>query len=286
MAEAIGIIASGINIAQLAAQISTSVARLKSYWDQVKDAPEDILFLIEELDSLSHIIADIEDHQRNTPLSKWILDDTSLSRSHERCKKGADRLREVAGELHSEIGTSNTKLKRKYTSAKVVLKKDSSKTPSEIGQCWQAVDISAAKLYDVRHVLSFHFPILLETIGESLTTFRAMMRLQPDIIHAKLSQKLIITEILPIESPVPDSSSSGCLSQASTPSNVAKHIAKRRLRSSHTWCLPPTLLGSMFYEKKTYSDVKKQDPNYTDTSEDLEELTIRYNAPKWLVNWC
>lgn len=47
MAEVLGVLASGISVGTLAAQIVNSVTKLKSYWDEIKEAPEDIKLLIE-----------------------------------------------------------------------------------------------------------------------------------------------------------------------------------------------------------------------------------------------
>jgi len=41
MAE-LGLAASGIGIASLALQVGDCIVRLKSFWDAVKDAPEEI----------------------------------------------------------------------------------------------------------------------------------------------------------------------------------------------------------------------------------------------------
>ena len=59
MAERVGVIASGISIAALAAQIANSVTKLKSYWDEVKEAPEDIQTLVEEIEALQLLLLDI-----------------------------------------------------------------------------------------------------------------------------------------------------------------------------------------------------------------------------------
>ena len=122
MAEAIGVVASGIAIGTLATGITSSIVKLKSYWDQVQDAPEDVRDLIEELEDLSYLLADIEDDQRQNPMSSLILDSTSTSRCLQHCKQGADRLKELTDNLRTDLDAPS-KLKRKWASAKVVLKK-------------------------------------------------------------------------------------------------------------------------------------------------------------------
>ena len=122
MAETIGVVASGVTIGTLAAGITSSIVKLKSYWDQVQDAREDIQDLIEELEDLGHTLADIEDDKQRNPVSSLILDSTSTSRCLQRCKQGADRLKDLVDDLSNDLDQSN-KWKRKRASAKVVLKK-------------------------------------------------------------------------------------------------------------------------------------------------------------------
>ena len=122
MAEAIGIAASSIAIGQLTTAITISIVKLKSYWDEVQDAPGDVRDLIEELEDLGYLLADIEDDQRQNPVSSLILDPTSTSRCLQHCKRGADYLRELTENLSTDLDASS-KTKRKWASAKVVLKK-------------------------------------------------------------------------------------------------------------------------------------------------------------------
>ncbi len=124
MAEVVvGVIASGISIGTLAAQITSSIIKLKSYWDQVQDAPEDMLDLIEELEDLNQLLIDIEEDQRQNPMSNLILDPSSSSRCLQHCKRGATRLKELTDSL-SEDMKGNSRSKRKWASVKLVLKKD------------------------------------------------------------------------------------------------------------------------------------------------------------------
>ena len=122
MAEAIGVVASGIAVGSLAAGITGSIVKLKSYWDQVQNAPEDVHDLIEELEVLSHLLADIADDQEQNSMSSLIFDSTAIPRCLQHCQKGADRLKELTDNLSTELD-SLTKTRKKWASAKVVLKK-------------------------------------------------------------------------------------------------------------------------------------------------------------------
>jgi hypothetical protein len=124
MAEVVvGVVASGISIGTLAAQITSSIIKLKSYWDQIQDAPEDMRDLIEELEDLNQLLIDIEEDQRQNPMSNLILDPSSSSRCLQHCKQGAARLKELTDSL-SEDMKGSSKSKRKWASVKLVLKKD------------------------------------------------------------------------------------------------------------------------------------------------------------------
>jgi hypothetical protein len=73
MAEAIGVVASGISIVQLAGQIATSIAKLRGYWAQVKQAPSDIEHLMGQIDSLILLITEILDDQDDQGALGWGL---------------------------------------------------------------------------------------------------------------------------------------------------------------------------------------------------------------------
>ena len=122
MAEAVGVVASGIAIGSLAAGITSSIVKLNSYWDQIQNAPEDIHDLIEELEVLSHLLADIADDQEQNAMSSLMFDSTAISRCLQHCQKGADRLKELTDKLSTELD-SMTRTRKKWASAKVVLKK-------------------------------------------------------------------------------------------------------------------------------------------------------------------
>lgn len=123
MAETIGVVASGIAIGSLAAGITSSIVKLKSYWDQVQNAPDDIHDLIEELEVFSHLLADIADDQQQNSMSSLVFDSTAISRCLQHCQRGADRLKALTDNLSMELDAL-TRTKRKWASAKVVLKKD------------------------------------------------------------------------------------------------------------------------------------------------------------------
>ena len=122
MAEIVGAVASGISIGTLVMGITSSIVKLKHYFDQVHEAPEDIMELIEQLKLLSLVLADMEENQRRNHTYGLIPDSKSLSQCLQLYKQGIEPLRDLTVSLSADLDTAN-KVRRKWGSAKVVLKK-------------------------------------------------------------------------------------------------------------------------------------------------------------------
>ena len=123
MAEVVGIAAGSVGFATLAAQVAKRVVKLKSYWEEMKDVPEDIEDLLEQLHIFSEILDDIKNDQKQNPISPLLLDSTSTLRCLTLCKQAVERLQGLVDELFSDIQKRN-KMKRTWASAKVILGKD------------------------------------------------------------------------------------------------------------------------------------------------------------------
>ena len=123
MAEVFGLIASGVSIGALAGQIASSVVKLKSYLDQVRDVPEDISILINEIEDLHFLLCDIEDDQRRNPYSAMLLDNNSATRCLDRCKRGVERLQRVVDEIALEFERFKP-MKRRWKATKIIFKWD------------------------------------------------------------------------------------------------------------------------------------------------------------------
>ena len=124
MAEVfVGTLASGVTIGALGAQITIGVVKLKSLWNQIKDAPEDLRDLIEELEMLSQLLADAERDQEQNPLSGLVLDPHSKSQCLRYCKKSVIQLKELTDDFADALETKG-KLRKTWSSAKIVFKKN------------------------------------------------------------------------------------------------------------------------------------------------------------------
>ena len=123
MAEIVGVAASGISIATFAVQIASAIVKLKSYWDELKDIPEVIRLLTEELEELSILLSDIEEDLRRNPISMTKLDSNSALRCLEYCRRGAVRLQETTNDLGTDIVASHG-IKINWVSARTMIRKD------------------------------------------------------------------------------------------------------------------------------------------------------------------
>ena len=123
MAEIVGVVSSAITIGTIAAQITSSIVRLRSYWNQVQNAPEDIHDMIYELEALNEMLAVVEGSVIQDALPSPLSNPHSLSRCLQYSKIAATRLAELSNSLERDLQATN-QLRRRWASAKVVLKKE------------------------------------------------------------------------------------------------------------------------------------------------------------------
>lgn len=120
MAEVLGIIASGMAVGQLAVSITSSIIKLKEYWDQVKDAPGEILQLLLEIDSLNLILSHIEQDRNRAGI--LTSQNVCLGQSLNLCKQGTEELSVLVSELAEKIDGKKG-WRRKAGASRVVLKR-------------------------------------------------------------------------------------------------------------------------------------------------------------------
>jgi len=120
MAEVLGIFASSVALGQLAGAITSSVIKLKGYWDQVKDAPAEIHYLLQEIEVLSQILSRMQKQNTHdtafTP-NAWLQQCFNL------CNQSATELSRLVEEMTLRID-GGSRWQRKVGCTKVVLKKD------------------------------------------------------------------------------------------------------------------------------------------------------------------
>ncbi|KAI9651044.1 hypothetical protein NHQ30_001081 [Ciborinia camelliae] len=109
----LGVAGSAIGIASFVIQLGDGILKLKEFWDSVKDAPEEILRTLDELDTMRIVLAEIEENLGDHTASPAAIKSLQL------CKKGMDVLNKVVKEMEREIQN-----RKKWGGLKVVLKKD------------------------------------------------------------------------------------------------------------------------------------------------------------------
>lgn len=116
MAEILGIVTGGFGVASFAIRIVESALKLKEYYMAIKDAPDDVRYLIDEIETLSLIIADIGNNERQSDLPS--VASQSSQKCFELCQKASLILEAVVRELDETIAK-----RKKIGGVKAVLKK-------------------------------------------------------------------------------------------------------------------------------------------------------------------
>ncbi|KAF7877049.1 uncharacterized protein EAF02_008269 [Botrytis sinoallii] len=270
MAEVLGTVASGIGVAQLAGSLASSIIKLKGYWDEIQDAPDDISFLAREIDSHHLILRSILESQARIT-SSGRASDMFLEHSLKLCEDSSNELNELVKALGKEMNSGN-KWRSKLGATKVVLKKDQLKRLKKRMKNASKV-MNLAITWQTNATLQQQFPVFELKIQASLDQFL--------INH----QKLI--PVPPLPSPATQMSSinrditttsqpqnSECHSN-STPRFVPKDCTSAQISSqvySSRWSV--YLMGSV--------DVRKTQQQRNRNR--FEETEAKYKPPAWLSN--
>ncbi|KAK7996590.1 Transcriptional regulatory protein Pro-1 [Apiospora arundinis] len=165
MAEPLGVVASGIAVAQLGIATGGAILKLKQLWDQVNDAPETISDLIERIDLIYPSVWDFEQQCSQYGLPPTLWDNTTATRSLAYCRKALKKLSDIVDAFAAQIATRRG-FRQRLVAFKVVLKKDELKRLEE----------------QLRNSLE-----VLRYAQDAYT--RAMLIATPDIVALKLLQQ-------------------------------------------------------------------------------------------------
>lgn len=129
MAEVLGLVASGISVAQVAGSIVTSSLKIKALLDEVRDAPESLESMLSHIELLTPILCEAtaggDEIAGASPLP---LPATShlqqaLQRTLAACQTAGEELELLATDMMSQINEGRGGVRRKRAIVKVVLKK-------------------------------------------------------------------------------------------------------------------------------------------------------------------
>jgi hypothetical protein len=118
MAEAVGVVASGLGIAAFAQQIVSSAMKIQQLWSAIQHAPESVAIRVEEITAITTLISEVSDQYRQGPTSG-----SPRSTAFDMCltffKSSAKSLEDLVADLDKLMST-----KRKRAAVKVVLKRE------------------------------------------------------------------------------------------------------------------------------------------------------------------
>lgn len=118
MAEAVvGVVASGVSLASFALQLLDTAVRLRRLWSDIKDAPEEVIYLLTEIEVLARILGTIK--EVHTPAPGNDMYDAVFHQCLSLCEQSARAMERLARDLEKLITQ-----KRTMGAFKVVLRKD------------------------------------------------------------------------------------------------------------------------------------------------------------------
>jgi hypothetical protein len=122
MAEVIGLVSSAITFATVVAQVTESIITIKDCWSQFRDAPDDLKFLMRDLEFFGLILADIEEDLSQESFQLALKGSKHAVQSLELCREAATNLQALSNELVGDMNSSSL-LRKSYAAAKMMMQR-------------------------------------------------------------------------------------------------------------------------------------------------------------------
>lgn len=119
MAELIGVISSAITLGSLATQLATSIKRLKDYLEQIRDAPDDLKWLIRDIEVSGSIVAEID---TDSVLIYHLNNKYAFAQSVRLCKDALQELDILVIDVGRDIDSSS-RLQRSYAALRITMQR-------------------------------------------------------------------------------------------------------------------------------------------------------------------
>ncbi|KAK0640821.1 hypothetical protein B0T16DRAFT_460964 [Cercophora newfieldiana] len=124
MAEVLGVVASGIAVGQAVATLGRAISAVKRLCGEVNEIPDKIAHLLEELEILDPIVADVENGlTAPDAVLAGAWNDAAARRAVASCQLAASALENLASSLQARISAVSG-ARRKVASLRAVLKKE------------------------------------------------------------------------------------------------------------------------------------------------------------------
>lgn len=186
MAEVVGVVSSAITFATLALQVGKSVQNLKDYWDSMRDAPDDLKWLVRQIEVFGSIINDIDADLSQNPVALAIKNSQHASQSLRFCEEAVKALNLLCKDLLQDVDSSS-RLRRTYQAAKIVLRQ-------------RKIEKHISRLHDVVHLLMLSqqcytrcFLFVEHTRRLLIDKIRALIQVQPGLIVEIIAQREVIS---------------------------------------------------------------------------------------------
>jgi hypothetical protein len=121
MAEVIGIVSGAITFATVIVQIGNTITKLKECYDDLRNAPDDLRKLVQEIELFGFILADIGEDLSQSP-NLALGNSKHALKSFTLCKEAANELDTVCTDIVREM-KSPSRLRRSFKSVMIVLQK-------------------------------------------------------------------------------------------------------------------------------------------------------------------
>jgi hypothetical protein len=122
MAELIGVVADAVTFGTVVEQLASSVDKLKDCWEQIRDAPEDLKWLIRDIELFGIILAEAEDDWARGSAPADLFKNTSAAQSLRLCREASEEVDILAKDLERDVDSSS-RLKRSYAAVRMAMQK-------------------------------------------------------------------------------------------------------------------------------------------------------------------
>lgn len=125
MAEILGLVASGLSVAQIAGSIVTTSLKVKTLLDEVKDAPDILRDMLDSINILTPIVCETitGGDDGATTIAPASSATPHLQKALRNALTAGQQLEFLAGDLTSQIDAARGGARRKRAMVQVVLKK-------------------------------------------------------------------------------------------------------------------------------------------------------------------
>lgn len=121
MAEVIGVVSGAITFATVLVQIGKTIITLKECYHDLRDAPDDLRKLVQQIELFGKILVNVEDDLSRNP-NPGLENSEAALQSLAYCKEAANELDTVCNDIVRDV-KSPGRLRRSFKSVKIVIQK-------------------------------------------------------------------------------------------------------------------------------------------------------------------